>query len=118
MKFKVRSLSEKGIALAYLLVIIIVSVILIGIAIKGVFDFKTMGATGKNSLSLEEAVGKYVDYKPNEGNYNNITSDKNYVGSISSNDFVTDTSLKWRIWSIDSEKITLISDKPIGIRRI
>lgn len=118
MKFKFKKLGENGIALAYLLIIIIISVILIGLAIKGIFDFKTMGATGKNKLNLEEVVGKYIDYKPSQGSYNQITSDKKYVGSISGNDFTTDTSLNWRIWSIDDEKITLISDKPVSVRWI
>lgn len=118
MKFKFKRLGENGIALTYLLIIIIISVILIGLAIKGLFDFKTMGATGNSNLKLEDIVGKYADYKPDEGIYNNITENRNYVGSISGNDFITDTSLNWRIWSIDDEKITLISDKPVSVRWI
>ena len=54
-------------------------------------------------------IGKYVNYKPTSGSY---TASRSYSGSGSNQSFSTETSLKWRIWNVDSSKIYLISDQP------
>lgn len=46
MNFVGKSLSEKGITLILLIIIIIISVLIVALTLKGIFDSKTMGATG------------------------------------------------------------------------
>ena len=58
MKFKVKMWDEKSIVLIYLIIIILALVAIIGIAIKGIFDLETKGATGENNLSNGEAMRK------------------------------------------------------------
>lgn len=116
MKFISKHFSEKGIALIFLLIIIILLVTIFSMILKGIFDSKTIGASKAPKENYEELIGKYIEYTPEEGIYNTVTNNKNYTGSINNDyDFITDTSLNWRIWSIDDSKIVLISDKQISI---
>jgi hypothetical protein len=67
-------------------------------------------------MNPDEVIGKYIDYMPEEGVYSNITNNKVYTGTDSnSNDFMTDTSLKWRIWSLNENTLTIVADKPISV---
>lgn len=116
MKFISKHFSEKGITLIFLLVIIIILVTIISMIVKGVFDSKTIGANKEPKENYEELIGKYIEYIPEEGIYNTVTNNQNYTGSANNDhDFITDTSLKFRIWSIDDNKITLVSDKPAEV---
>ncbi len=63
--------------------------------------------------SNETDIGKYVDYVPASGSYGKDFLDA-YSGRTENNQFITDTSLKWRIWKVDSKSIYLISDKQIS----
>ena len=45
MKFINKCFNEKGITLIFLLIIIIISVAIFSIIVKGIFDTKTMGST-------------------------------------------------------------------------
>ena len=68
-----------------------------------------------SDINLEEAIGKYIEYTPTEGKYEKLTSNKTYSGTIdNTNAFVTDNSVKWRIWSIDEKYLSIISDRPIS----
>lgn len=58
MKFHRKKLSENGIALIFLIITILVVVLVIGILIKSIFDFKSIGATSEGQLLNEEAIRK------------------------------------------------------------
>ena len=50
------------------------------------------------------------------GKYSSLVNTKAYSGTMdNSYDFTTDTSLNWRIWSIDENKLVLISDVPTNV---
>lgn len=116
MKFVGKHFGEKGITLILLIFIIIIMVAIVSMIVKGVFDKKTMGMTSDTKLVNEEVVGKYIKYTPEEGIYETVTNNSKYTGNANNtNNFITDTSLNWRIWSIDESKITLISDIPVSV---
>lgn len=56
MNFVGKSLSEKGITLILLIIIIIISVLIVAITLKGIFDSKTMGATGIEDDIMEPLI--------------------------------------------------------------
>lgn len=58
MKFISKHFSEKGIALIFLLVIIIMLVAIISVTIKGIFDSKTIGANKEPKENYEELIRK------------------------------------------------------------
>ena len=57
-------------------------------------------------------VGKYVDYTPVSGTFDDHVGDT-YSGSSENVALSTDTSLKWQILFADSNTLTLISEKPV-----
>ena len=63
-------------------------------------------------LTPEEDIGQYVEYNPTYGEYANATAAN---AGIANATFKTQTgadALRWKIWSIDGEKLYLISEKP------
>lgn len=107
---------KHGIALIWLIVVMIILVIVATIIMKYIFDLKTIGATQQEKLIPDDLIGKYVEYEPDLAEFIEVVQRGSILGT-NENDkkFVTDTSLKWRVWSVDEEKITLISDKPTSI---
>lgn len=127
--------SEKGISLILLLIILIIFLV-IGIVTIIISINKNTKETeyNKNSEVIEDTIntgtiqdineleneinsqeymdmiGKYVNYKPENGTYSMITGDATYSGTDKNkSDFITE-DFGWRIWSIDNEKLVLISD--------
>ena len=119
MKLIGKQIREKGIVLITLIILIIVIISIIAFIVKSIFDAKSIGATNENIIIPETAIGKYIEYIPNENKYEKITNNKTYTGTdTNQNDFITDKELKWRIWDINEKTITLISDRPVSCRRI
>ncbi len=116
MKFIIEKIKTNLILRISLIAIFTIAIIGIAVLILSTFDFETIGATNNEELDVSEAIGKYIKYTPEVGTYSQITNNKQYTGSHSNNyDFITDTSLNWRVWSIDDKKITLVSDKPTEV---
>ena len=67
-------------------------------------DFGQLPELDKNNM-----IGKYVDYKPIAGVFN----DHNTYAGATNTQLLTGTDLQWRILFIDNDKLTLISDKPV-----
>ena len=67
----------------------------------------TTKKAGMSDTELASNVGKYVDYTPVSGSF---TSLQKYNG-LSTKNFSTITSLKWRILDVSDNILTLISDK-------
>ena len=108
--------SENGITLILLIIIILILVVIVSLLVKCIFDFKTIGATQANKIENEKAIGKYVEYSPDKGMFSYLKNNAKHTGNAeNSYDFVTDESLNWRIWKIDENTITLISDKPTSV---
>lgn len=88
-------------------------------------DFSGSGGDSNNPPSsiiiptTENDIGKYVDYKPTSGNYV-ASKTRTGVSALSSSvagynldqEFVTDATLKWRIFKVESNNLYLISDIP------
>ena len=68
-------------------------------------------ATPDNSITIDpiKDIGKYVNYVPNEGTYNSLST---YAGYSSDQIFNTETEMKWRVFKIDNDVLYLISDRP------
>ena len=67
----------------------------------------------KSEKTVEDTlIGKYVDYMPVSGTFDDHVGET-YSGSSDNVALSTDISLKWRILFADSNKLTLISDKPV-----
>jgi len=110
MKSIYKNVNEKGITLISLIVVILITVVIASIVMKCIFDAQSIGATDIKE-NTEYLIGKYVDYVPENGVYLNIK--KEYVGTeTNSINFETDTTLNWKIWSIEGNKLTIIADKP------
>lgn len=70
-------------------------------------DFGNLTDEVKDSL-----IGKYVDYKPIAGVFNDHIS--TYIGTTSNNSrLTTDTNIEWRILFADSDTLTLVSEEPV-----
>lgn len=90
-----------------ILVIMIIIVVLVGIVkLQPNFRDETIVALTNND------IGKYVKYTPETGNYIVTTT---YGAHKNNQTFTTDESLKWRIWSISNDTLTLISDKASSV---
>ena len=76
--------SQKGITLILLIIVIIIMVAIVSMIVKGIFDFKTVGATSYKGIDNSEAVGKYVEYIPEGGTYSVLTNnDYNFDSFVS-----------------------------------
>lgn len=116
MKLLGKEIDKKEIILAVVILVVIIVGVSIAFLFKDMFNSKTMGATGGKIAHPEELIGKYIKYVPEDGSYKEITGNKTYAGtSVNDHDFITDTSINWRIWDIDEEKITIIADKPVAV---
>lgn len=87
-------------------------------------DMASKGGTGsssqtskpkeENNKKQEEnksLIGRYVDYVPTVGTYNEITNNEKYTGTnTNTEDFKTD-NFGWKIWSMDNKKLVLIADR-------
>ncbi|MCI8393212.1 MAG: hypothetical protein HFJ24_05475 [Clostridia bacterium] len=114
MKFIGKEFGKKEIILAVSVLVIIIVGVSIAFLFKDMFNSKTLGATGEKIEHPEELIGKYIAYTPENGSYSDVTSNKKYTGTdINDNDFITDTSINWRIWDVDEQKITIIADRPV-----
>ena len=114
MKFIGKEFGKKEIILAVSVLVIIIVGVSIAFLFKDMFNSKTLGATGEKFEHPEELIGKYIAYTPENGSYSEVTGNKTYTGTdINDNDFITDTSINWRIWDIDEQKITIIADRPV-----
>lgn len=115
MKFIGKEIDKKEIILTVTVLVVVTVGVSIGFLIKSIFNSNTLGAENEIK-NKEELIGKYIAYTPENGSYNEVTGNKTYTGTdINDNDFITDTSINWRIWDIDEQKITLIADKPISV---
>ena len=58
-------------------------------------------------------IGQYVDYQPTTSTFDDHTN-SDYSGYSNNSQLSTDSSVKWRILSIESNKLTLISNKAVN----
>lgn len=87
----------------YFVVIIICIIIILG----GVL-FATGGGQYKDE-EIQDMIGKYVNYKPDNGRY---VARYNLTGNEGNQEFSTEETMNWRIWSVDKNNIILVSDRP------
>lgn len=106
-------ISEKGIALIYLIIIILIIISIISITLKITFENTSKGATSKEEKDLTHLIGQTVSYIPEKGKYE---INPKIVGNNENTEaFVTDETIEWQIWKITDETVTLISSKPTSI---
>ncbi len=70
----------------------------------------TTKKSGLSDTELASNVGKYVDYTPVSGSFNDDRSMGHYSGYTYGNDVNTINGLKWRILEAENNTLTLISD--------
>ncbi len=106
-------ISEKGIALIYLIIIILVIVSIISVTLKIIFDNTTKGSTSEEGKDLSHLIGQKVDYNPKIGKYE--INPKIVGNNTNTEAFTTDPNIEWQIWKITDDTVTLISSQPTSI---